>query len=146
MTPLEVVKAWQKGQREDGRAANLKYLADDVQLLLPGMNPIVGKEAVSKKFAAVEDAFKPLFHSTIDGPFTVWIAEGDRVAHRFRWNGETHDGQLVDLFVFNLYVVRDDKILHFEEHMDTLTRSTYNYAKKSTDGAAYDPNTRAFNY
>ena len=149
MRPQEVAKAWQEGQRVDGRAANERYLADDVRLLLPGRDPIVGKDAASAPFEAVEHSFRPLRESTVEGPYTIWISEGDLVAHRFRWCGETHDGQLVDFFLFNLYRVRDDKIDHFEEHFDTLARSRYRYGETATQAAdepapltPMDPSTR----
>jgi predicted SnoaL-like aldol condensation-catalyzing enzyme len=143
MDPKGVVIAWQRGQRSDGRAANEKYLADDIKLVLPGKNPIVGKEACSEHFARVEDSFLPLRVSTVDGPYTVIISEGNLVAHRFRWFGETHDGQLVDLFIFNLYRVNDGKIDYFEEHYDTLTRARYSYGYEvNAEDRVFDPETR----
>jgi len=141
--PKDVVIAWQRGQRIDGRAANEKYLADDIRLVLPGKNPIFGKENCSRHFEAVEDSFGPLRVSTVDGPYTVMIGEGDLVAHRFRWYGETHDGQLVDIFVFNLYRVVAGKIDYFEEHYDTLTRAQYSYAYDAdSEDRTFDPDTR----
>jgi ketosteroid isomerase-like protein len=143
MNAVDVVKAWQQGQRVNGRAANEAYLDDDIRLLLPGADPIVGREAASKHFEAVEDSFKPLLHSTVDGPYTVFVCQEDMVAHRFRWNGETRDGQLVDLFIFNLYRVRNGKITHFEEHFDTLTRAGYSYAYDAKPASrSFDPETR----
>jgi len=143
MDPKAVVIAWQGGQRTDGRTANERYLADDIRLVLPGKDPIVGKEQCSRHFESVEDSFKPLKASTVDGPYTVIISEGDLVAHRFRWYGETHDGQIVDLFVFNLYQVTDGKISYFEEHFDTLSRAQYSYAYDSADeDRSFDPETR----
>ena len=143
MDPKAVVIAWQRGQRTNGREANKKYLADDIRLVLPGKDPIVGKESCSEHFEKVEDSFKPLKASTVDGPYTVIIGEGDLVAHRFRWYGETHDGQVVDLFVFNLYRVVDGKIDYFEEHFDTLTRAQYSYAYDPLDeDRTFDPRTR----
>lgn len=143
MDPKDVVVAWQKGQRIDGRSANEKYLADDIRLVLPGKDPVVGKAECSAHFAAVEDSFGPLKESTVDGPFTVIVSEGNLVAHRFRWFGETHDGQLVDLFVFNLYRVVDGKIDYFEEHYDTLTRASYSYGyDASAEDRTFDPDTR----
>lgn len=131
----------------NGRQANLDYLADDVRLLMPGKAPIVGREAASRHFQSVEDSFKPLRESTIDGPYTVWVCEGELVAHRFRWCGETHDGQLVDFFLFNLYRVRGGKIDHFEEHFDTLTRARFSYAydvdtDADADAEPFDPASR----
>lgn len=143
MEPKDVVLAWQRGQRIDGRAANEAYLADDIRLVLPGKDPIVGKAACSEHFAKVEDSFHPLKESTVDGPYTVIISEGNLVAHRFRWYGETLDGQLVDLFIFNLYRVVDGKIDYFEENYDTLTRATYSYAYDTgTEDRVFDPDTR----
>lgn len=143
MKPVDVAKAWQAGQRVDGRRANADYLADDVRLLLPGKDPIIGKEAASRHFEAVEDSFKPLRESTVNGPYTIWISEGDLVAHRFRWCGETKDGQLVDFFLFNLYRIRNGRIDHFEEHFDTLARARFNYAYDPTaDESSFDPTTR----
>ena len=103
--------------------------------VLPGKDPIVGKAACSEHFAKVEDSFHPLKESTVDGPYTVIISEGNLVAHRFRWYGETLDGQLVDLFIFNLYRIVDGKIDYFEEHYDTLTRATYSYAYDTARGS-----------
>lgn len=143
MDPEGVVIAWQRGQRTNGRAANEKYLADGIRLVLPGKDPIVGKKACSEHFERVEDSFGPLDTSTVDGPYTVFISEGDLVAHRFRWCGTTHDGELVDLFIFNLYRVRDGKIDYFEEHYDTLTRARYSYAYDADpEDRAFDPETR----
>lgn len=143
MDPRGVVIAWQRGQRTDGRAANEKYLADDIRLVLPGKDPIVGKKNCSEHFEKVEDSFGPLRESTVDGPYTVIISEGNLVAHRFRWHGETRDGQLVDLFIFNLYRVVADKIDYFEEHFDTLSRARYSYAYDPNEvDRSFDPNTR----
>jgi hypothetical protein len=141
--PKDVVIAWQRGQRTNGREANEKYLADDIRLVLPGSDPIVGKENCSRHFEKVEDSFAPLRESTVDGPYTVIISEGDFVAHRFRWYGETHDGQLVDLFIFNLYRVVAGKIDHFEEHYDTLSRAQYSYAYQVDEAdRTFNPDTR----
>ena len=143
MDPKGVVIAWQRGQRTDGRAANERYLAESIRLVLPGKDPIVGKRACSEHFEKVEDSFGPLKVSTIDGPYTVFVSEGDLVAHRFRWHGATRDGQLVDLFIFNLYRVREGKIDHFEEHFDTLTRAGYSYAYDAdVEDRTFDPETR----
>lgn len=143
MDPKGVVIAWQRGQRANGREANKKYLADDIRLILPGKDPIVGKEACSEHFEQVEDSFGPLRASTVDGPYTVFVCEGDLVAHRFRWYGETVDGQLVDLFIFNLYQVVDGKIAHFEEHFDTLARAQYSYARELDPAEGiFDPDSR----
>ncbi len=143
MDPRGVVIAWQRGQRTDGRAANEKYLADDIRLILPGKDPIVGKKNCSEHFEKVEDSFGPLRESTVDGPYTVIISEGNLVAHRFRWYGETRDGQLVDLFIFNLYRVVADKIDYFEEHFDTLSRAQYSYAYDAIEAdRTFDPDSR----
>lgn len=144
--PKDVVIAWQRGQRTNGREANAKYLADDIRLVLPGSDPIVGKEDCSRHFEKVEDSFKPLKASTVDGPYTVIISEGNLVAHRFRWFGETHDGQVVDLFIFNLYRVKAGKIDYFEEHYDTLSRAQYSYAYDAhAADRTFNPDTRVIN-
>ena len=143
--PREVIIAWQQGQRVDACSTNEKYLADDIRLLLPGKDPIVGKEAASRHFEEVATKFKPgpLRISHIDGPYTVFVCEGDLVAHRFRWFGDTVDGQVADFTVFNLYRVRNGKIDHFEEHYDTMHRAQYSYARElDPEAATADPETR----
>jgi hypothetical protein len=53
MDPKDVVIAWQMGQRTDGRSVNEKYLADDIRLVLPGKDPIVGKSVCSERVSPV---------------------------------------------------------------------------------------------
>jgi ketosteroid isomerase-like protein len=131
MTPAEVVEAWHRTQRTDPPLANERYLADNVKVLLPSSRPIVGKAAASKHFITVANSFKPESFDPANARYTVTISEGNKVARRGRFRAETKQGQVVDLFVFNLYVVENDKITHFEEYFDTLLRSRYQYA--------YDP-------
>jgi len=133
MTPAEVVQAWHQTQRTDPRLANELYLADDIKVLLPSSRPIVGKAAAAAHFIAVANSFKPESFDPANAKYTVLISEGNKVARRGRFRAETKEGQVVDLFVFNLFVVENDRITHFEEDFDTLRRSKYTYA--------YDPET-----
>ncbi|HXJ78127.1 MAG TPA: nuclear transport factor 2 family protein [Candidatus Methylomirabilis sp.] len=133
MTSAEVVEAWHRTQRTDPRLANDLYLADDVKVLLPSSRPIVGKAAAAAHFIAVANSFKPESFDPANAKYTVAISDGNKVARRGRFRAETKDGQLLDLFVFNLFVVENEKITHFEEYFDTQLRAKFTYA--------YDPET-----
>jgi hypothetical protein len=131
MTPAEVVQAWYQTQRTDPQLANERYLADNVKVLLPRSRAIVGKAAATAHFVKVANSFKKGSFPASNTQYVVMISEGNKVARRHRWRAETNDGQIIDIFVFNLHVVENGKITHFEEHFDTLERSKFTYA--------YDP-------
>jgi ketosteroid isomerase-like protein len=143
MTPAEVVEAWHRTQRTDPKLANERYLAENVKVLLPSSRPIVGRAAAAAHFTAVANAFKPESFDPSNARFTVSISEGNKVARRGRFRAETKDGQLVDLFVFNLFVVENEQITHFEEYFDTLHRARFTYAyDPETYRQGYDPESR----
>lgn len=136
MTPKEVVQAWHRTWITDPALANELYLDDDVKKLLPGTRAILGKQAASDSFVRIAEPLKRETYEP-DTEYTVFICEGDKVAHRFRWQVELKDGRLSDMFVFNLYVVKNDKIVHFEEYFDTYERSKTRDITVGREG--YDP-------
>ncbi|KWF64706.1 hypothetical protein WL92_09475 [Burkholderia multivorans] len=136
MTPKEVVQAWHKTWVIDVELANDRYLADNVKLLLPGTKAFIGKKAASDAFMKVASTCKR--ETAVDDErFVVWVCEGNMVAHRFRFLIEQTDGSICDMFVFNLYIVENDKIVHFEEYFDTYERAKTRDISGGRD--EYDP-------
>jgi len=136
MTPKEVVQGWHKQWKSDPALANKLYLHPNIKKLLPGCKAKIGWEEVNKSFLRVADGVKrETYH--YDPAYDVYICEGNMVAHRFRWNVETKTGAKSEMFVFNLYIVEDEKIIHFEEHFDTFER--HKTSDQTLFRAGHDP-------
>ena len=142
MTPLEVVIGWHTDYKTDPEGANERYLAEDVQMLLPRSRALTGRTAVGNKLANVASDYTELEYAGIS-EYTVMAADGDIVFHRFRWKGTTVKGESVDFFLVNLYRVQDEKIVVWEEHFDTYARYQHDYGYEPSDYFdGYEPESR----
>ncbi|MGJ7497890.1 hypothetical protein ACSFA8_22805 [Variovorax sp. RT4R15] len=130
MSPKEIVEAWHVTWRKDPAEANKLYLADNVKVLLPGAKAVVGWKAANEHFLRVAAGLKSET-LIMDPAYIVFVCEDNKVARRFRLDIESSDGAKCEMFVFNFYIVENEKIVHFEEHFDTYARS------QSTDLSLY---------
>lgn len=139
MNAKEIVHQWHTVWREDPAAANERYLHKDIKVLLPGMKAIKGWDNANAHFLRVASAVNlPQPYTAEETQYLVYFLDGDRVARRFRCVYHNKDGSTMDMMVFNFYVVRDGKILHFEEHYDTYYRFTTT-GKQPDDRNELDP-------
>lgn len=123
MSPKDIVHAWHTEWRINPENANTLYLHQDIKVLLPGKDAIKGWDAANTHFLNVASAVNlPQPYTADENKYLIYLEDKDFVARRFRCTYHNKDGTTMDMMVYNIYRIKDQKILHFEEYFDTYYR------------------------
>ena len=122
MTSKETVEHYVTTLQAGDREATLALFAEDAVWQLDGELPIsgtwVGRDAILNEFLATAlSYYEP---GSIDLEVTSLIADGDQVAMEWTSRARNTRGEPYENHCIGVFTVRDGRIVHVHEYMDTL--------------------------